>query len=103
MYIKTGDKVQVITGKEKGKKGTVIKVLRNENRVVVEGLNMIKKHVKPSQINPEGGIVEREAAIHASNVMLIDPKTKKPTRIKIEVENGKKVRVAKTSGTKIDK
>ncbi|TDM14113.1 50S ribosomal protein L24 [Macrococcus bovicus] len=98
MHVKKGDKVIVITGKDKGKTGTVIEALPKKDRVVVEGVNIIKKHQKPTQMNPEGGIEEREAAIHVSNVMLLDPKTNKPTRVGYRVEDGKKVRVAKKSG-----
>ncbi|KAA1039692.1 MULTISPECIES: 50S ribosomal protein L24 [Macrococcus] len=98
MHVKKGDKVIVITGKDKGKTGTVIEALPKKDRVIVEGVNIIKKHQKPSQMNPEGGILEREAAIHVSNVMLLDPKTNKPTRVGYKVEDGKKVRVAKKSG-----
>ncbi|ATD31349.1 50S ribosomal protein L24 [Macrococcoides bohemicum] len=98
MHIKKGDKVIVITGKDKGKTGTVIEALPKKDRVVVEGVNIVKKHQKPTQMNPEGGIVEFEAAIHVSNVMLIDPKTNKPTRVGTKIEDGKKVRVAKKSG-----
>lgn len=98
MHIKKGDKVIVITGKDKGKTGTVIEAFPKKDRVVVEGVNIVKKHQKPTQMNPEGGIVEFEAAIHVSNVMLIDPKTNKPTRVGTKIEDGKKVRVAKKSG-----
>lgn len=98
MHIKKGDKVIVITGKDKGKTGTVIEALPKKDRVVVEGVNIVKKHQKPTQMNPEGGIVEFEAAIHVSNVMLIDPKTNQPTRVGTKIEDGKKVRVAKKSG-----
>lgn len=101
MHIKKGDKVIVITGKDKGKTGTVIEALPKKDRVVVEGVNIVKKHQKPTQMNPEGGILEQEAAIHASNVMLLDPKTNKPTRVGYKVEDGKKVRVAKKSGENI--
>ena len=80
MNFKTGDKVVVISGKSKGKEGKITKVLRDENKVVVEGVNIIKKHVKPNG-QTAGSIVEMEAPIHASNVMMIDPKTKKRTRI----------------------
>ena len=76
MNFKTGDKVVVITGKDKGKEGTITKILRDENKVIVEGINIAKKHVKP-QGNQPGSIVEVEAPIHASNVMILDPKTKK--------------------------
>ncbi|MCS6794339.1 MAG: 50S ribosomal protein L24 [Raineya sp.] len=79
-HIKTGDMVLVIAGDEKGKKGKVIKMLTDKERAIVEGLNMVKKHVKPSATNPQGGIIEKEAGIHISNLMLIDPKTGEPTR-----------------------
>ncbi|MEW8976414.1 MAG: 50S ribosomal protein L24, partial [Exiguobacterium sp.] len=75
MHVKKGDKVQVMTGKDKGKQGVVLTAMPKKDRVIVEGVNMIKKHSKPSQLNPQGGIVEKEAPIHVSNVMLIDPKT----------------------------
>ncbi|HAL00858.1 MAG TPA: 50S ribosomal protein L24, partial [Exiguobacterium sp.] len=80
MHVKKGDKVQVMTGKDKGKQGVVLTAMPKKDRVIVEGVNMIKKHSKPSQLNPQGGIVEKEAPIHVSNVMLIDPKTGNPTR-----------------------
>ena len=103
MFVKTGDKVKVIAGKEKGKEGTVIIVDRKNDRVVVKGLNMIKKHEKPSQTNQNGGVVEKEGSIHVSNVMLIDPESGKPTRIGHEIVDGNKVRIAKVSGKAIDK
>lgn len=102
MFLKTGDKVRVITGKDKGKEGTIKKTLAKENRVIVEGINKIKKHQKPSNSNPNGGIVDAEAPIQASNVMLIDPSTNEPTRVGFKVIDGKKVRVAKKSGKQID-
>ena len=102
MNFKTGDKVVVITGKDKGKEGTITKTLRAENKVIVEGINIVKKHVKP-QGNQAGSIVEVEAPIHASNVMIIDPKTKKGTRIGHEIDKkGKKIRVAKKSNSNLD-
>ena len=102
MHFKTGDKVVVISGKDKGKEGKIIKVLRNENRVVVEGVNVVKKHVKGNG-QQAGSITEVEAAIHASNVMIIDPKTKKPTRIGHQInKDGKKIRVAKKSNSSLD-
>ena len=103
MFVKTGDKVKVIAGKEKGKEGTVIRVDRKNDRVVVKGLNMIKKHEKPSQTNQNGGVVEKEGSIHVSNVMLIDLESGKPTRIGHEIVDGNKVRIAKVSGKAIDK
>ena len=103
MKLKTGDKVVVISGSNKGKEGTIAKVLREENRVVVNGVNLRKKHLKPKNNGGTGEIVEVEAPIHASNVMLLDPKTKKPTRVKIERdEKGKQIRISKKSNQKID-
>ena len=102
MFLKTGDKVRVITGQDKGKEGTIKKTLAKENRVIVEGINKIKKHQKPSNSNPNGGIVDAEAPIQASNVMLIDPSTNEPTRVGFKVVDGKKVRIAKKSGKQID-
>ena len=102
MNFKTGDKVVVIAGKDKGKEGTITKTLRAENKVIVEGVNIVKKHVKP-QGNQPGSIVEVEAPIHASNVMIIDPKTKKGTRIGHEIDKkGKKIRVSKKSNSNLD-
>jgi len=103
LHVKKDDNVIVISGKDKGKKGRVIAAYPRENRVLVEGVNMVKKHTRPSQINPQGGIIEQEAPIHASNVMHVDPKSGKPTRIGYKVlDNGKKVRIAKRSGQEID-
>ncbi len=100
--VKKGDTVQVIAGKDKGKRGEVIRVIPTENRVVVQGVNLVKKHQKPSQATPQGGIVEEPAALHASNVMLIDPKSDKPTRVGFKDADGKKVRVARRSGEVIE-
>ena len=100
--IKKGDKVVVITGRDKGKVGEVKKVMPTENRVIVDGVNMIKRHTRPSAGDP-GGIVEKEASIHVSNVAYVDPKTDKPTRIGYKkLEDGRKVRFAKRSGEVID-
>lgn len=99
MNLVKGDKVIVIAGRDKGKTGTIQKVFPKLDRVVVENVNVRKKHKKPTQANPEGSIVEVYAPIHASNVMLVDPKTKKPTRVGHKEVKGKKVRVAKKSGT----
>ena len=93
MDLRKGDKVIVIAGKDKGKTGEIQKVLPRTNRVVVEGVNLRKKHKKPTQNNPEGSIVEIYAPISASNVQFLDPKTKKPVRIGHKVVKGKKVRV----------
>lgn len=104
LHVKKGDQVMVITGKDKGKKGRVLAAFPSESRVLVEGVNMVKKHQKPNQANPQGGILHKEAPIHSSNVMLIDPKSGQPTRVGYKVlDNGKKVRVAKKSGEVIDK
>jgi len=103
LHVKKDDTVMVITGKDKGKKGRVIAAYPRENRVLVEGVNMVKKHQKPNQQNPQGGILNQEAKIHVSNVMLLDPKSGEPTRVGYKVlDNGKKVRVAKKSGEVID-
>lgn len=101
MNLKVGDKVIVIAGSNKGKEGTIKKVLRKENRVIIEGVNLVKKHQKGNG-QESGGILEIEAPIHASNVMIIDPKTKKPTRIGKKVDKDKKVRIALKSGEKLD-
>jgi len=103
MHVKKGDKVMVITGKDKGKTGVVLTAFPKQDCVLVEGVNVVKKHMKPNQLNPQGGIVDQEAAIHVSNVMVIDPKTGEPTRVGYKVEDGKKVRVAKKSGEVLDK
>ena len=97
--IKKGDQVQVLTGKDKGKKGEVLRVLPADNRAVVQGANIVKRHTKPKGAGQEGGIVEKEATINLSNLSLLDPKSGKPTRVGFKVlEDGKKVRVAKASG-----
>ena len=103
MNFKVGDKVVVIAGSDKGKEGKIIKTLRAENKVVVEGVNVVKKHEKPTAMS-NGGIIEKEAPIAASNVMIIDPKTKKRTRIghTTDTKTGKKIRITKKSNEKID-
>lgn len=103
MKLKVGDKVVVIAGSSKGKEGKIIKTLRDENRVIVEGVNIVKKHKKGNG-QETGGILEVEAPIHASNVMLIDTKTKKRTRIgyTIDEKSNKKIRISKKSSEKID-
>ncbi|WP_137624878.1 50S ribosomal protein L24 [Lactiplantibacillus pingfangensis] len=102
MLIKTGDKVRVISGKDRGQEGTVKSVIKSKNRVVVEGVNMIKKHQKPTNVNPQGGIVDVEAALDASNVMVLDPSTNEPTRLGVRREDGKRVRYAKKSGKDLE-
>jgi large subunit ribosomal protein L24 len=106
MKIRRDDEVVVISGKDRGKTGKVLRVDPGKNRVFVEGLNIIKRHTRPSAVpgspNAAGGVIEREGPIHVSNVMLIDPKDKKPTRVGISRENGKRFRVAKRSGSKLD-
>ncbi|MUK90482.1 50S ribosomal protein L24 [Ornithinibacillus sp. L9] len=103
MHVKKGDKVKVISGKDRGKQGTVLEAYPKKERVLVEGINMVKKHAKPSQDNPQGGILNQEAPIHVSNVMPVDPKSGEPTRVGYEVRDGKKVRIAKKSGEALDK
>ncbi|MEL3973438.1 50S ribosomal protein L24 [Rossellomorea oryzaecorticis] len=103
MHVKKGDKVVVITGKDKGKTGEVLAAFPKKDRVLVEGINVVKKHAKPSQMNPQGGIISQEASIHVSNVMLLDPKSNEATRVGYKTEDGKKVRVAKKSGEVLDK
>ncbi|KRM19770.1 50S ribosomal protein L24P [Ligilactobacillus hayakitensis DSM 18933 = JCM 14209] len=98
MFIKKNDKVKVIAGKDKGKEGTVEKVFPANDRVIVKGINIVKKHQKPTNANPNGGIVEVEAPIHVSNVMLIDPSNNEATRVSFKVVDGKKVRVSKKTG-----
>jgi large subunit ribosomal protein L24 len=101
MKIKAKDKVVVLTGKDKGKAGDVLTVYPKLNRVKVSGVNMVARHTKPSQTNPQGGIVRKEAAIHASNVAHIDPKSKKATRIGYKDVKGTKTRVARRSGEEV--
>ncbi|MGJ8564550.1 MAG: 50S ribosomal protein L24 [Alphaproteobacteria bacterium] len=101
--VKKGDYVIVIAGKDKGRKGEVTKVFPKESRVIVSGVRMVKRHVRPSQADPDGGIKQFEAPIHVSNVAHIDPKDSVPTRVGFKVlKDGKKVRVAKKSGEVID-
>lgn len=95
--IKSGDTVRVIAGDHKGSEGKVVRVLRDANKAIVEGVNTVSKHEKPSARNPQGGIVEKEAPIHLSNLSLIDPKSGEVTRVGYEVRDGKKVRVSKKS------
>ena len=99
--IKKGDRVVVLTGKDKGRQGNVLKVLPKEERVVVEGLNMVQRHTRPSQLDPQGGIKNKEASIHLSNVALVDSNGK-ATRVGFRVDGDKKVRIAKTTGEVIN-
>ncbi|HEV8014687.1 MAG TPA: 50S ribosomal protein L24 [Stellaceae bacterium] len=100
--IKKGDKVVVLAGRDKGKSGEVLRVVRADNRVVVQGVNMMKRHTKPRPGEP-GGIVEKEAAVHVSNVAHVDPKSQQPTRVGYRfLDDGRKVRFAKRSGEILD-
>ena len=102
--IKKGDTVKVIAGKDKEKEGKVLSVDAKNNKVVVEGVNMVTKHSKPSAANQQGGIIEKEAPLYASKVMILDPETKKPTRVKkVQQKDGTYVRAAVKSGAIIDK
>ena len=106
--IKTGDEVIVVGGKDRGKKGKVLRVDPGKNRLYIEGLNMIKRHQRPQQVagaqraEQVGGVIEREGPIHVSNVMLLDPKDGKPTRLGTEIADGKRYRIARRSGTRLD-
>ena len=97
LKIKSGDVVRVIAGDHKGAEGKVLRVYREKNKAIVEGVNMVSKHTKPSAKNPQGGIVKKEAPLHISNLSLIDPKSKKATKVGIKVEGDKKVRFSKKS------
>jgi large subunit ribosomal protein L24 len=97
LKIKSGDVVKVIAGDHKGSEGKVLRVDREKNKAIVEGVNMVSKHTKPSAKNPQGGIVKKEAPIHISNIALIDPKSKKATKVGVKVEGDKKVRFSKKS------
>jgi large subunit ribosomal protein L24 len=106
--IKAGDEVVVIGGKDRGKKGKVLRVEPAKNRLYVEGLNIVKRHQKPQQVagaqrtEQVGGVIEREGPIHVSNVAIVDPKQGKPTRLGVEIQDGKRYRVARRSGTRLD-
>ena len=101
IHIKKGDTVYVNAGNDKGKTGKVLSVNPDKDRVIVEGVNMVKKHTKPNSKQPQGGIIEQEAGIHISNLQLIDPKSGKPTRVGYKMVDDKKVRYAKKSGEEI--
>jgi large subunit ribosomal protein L24 len=98
LHVKTGDTVYVISGKDKGQTGKVLKVFTKKGKILVEGINKVTKHLKPNQMNPQGGVVDREAPIFSSKVMLFDEKAGKPTRVGYRMENGKKVRYSKKTG-----
>ena len=106
--LKTGDEVIVIGGKDRGKRGKILRVDPKHHRVFIEGLNMIKRHQKPRQVagaqraEQVGGVIEREGPIHVSNVALADPKEGKPTRVGVEIQDGKRLRIARRSGTRLD-
>ena len=103
MFVKKGDKVRVIAGKDKGVEAEVLTALPKFNKVIVEGVAIVKKHQKPNNENPQGAIVEKEAPIHVSNVLIFDAKAKAGTRVKFkELENGKKVRVSVKTGEVLD-
>ncbi len=99
--IRKGDLVEVISGKDKGKQGKILELLIKKERVLVEGVNRVKRHTKPSQKSPQGGIIEKNAPIHVSNVLLVDPKTNKGGRVKITIKGDKKTRVFKRTGTEL--
>jgi large subunit ribosomal protein L24 len=102
--IRKGDKVEVLAGRDKGKRGEVLRVLPEEDRAFVQGVNMVKRHTKPQGMGKPGGIVEKEGPIHLSNLAMLDPTSDKPTRVGFKVlEDGRKVRVARASGEVIDR
>ena len=100
--IKKGDRVVVLAGKDKGRQGQVLKVTPKDDRVLVAGVNMVKRHTRPTQGDPQGGIKNKEASLHISNVAFVDPKSGEPTRVGFRLEGDKKVRFAKKSGEVID-
>lgn len=101
MRVRQGDVVTVVTGKYRGKRGRVLRVMPGKNRVIVEGVNMVYKHLRRSQENPKGGRIQREAPIHASNVMPIDPESNNPTRVSTKLAGGRRVRVGRKTGAAI--
>ncbi|AIM24392.1 50S ribosomal protein L24 [Melissococcus plutonius] len=103
MFVKKGDKVKIITGKDKNKEGVVLSAFPKNEKVIVEGVNMMKKHQKPTQSAPQGGILEVEAPIHVSNVMVIDPSNGEATKVAYKEIDGKKVRISKKTGEALDK
>ena len=103
LHVKKGDTVQILSGKDKGKEGKILAAQPKKGKVIVEGVNKVKRHTKPSQTNPQGGIVTKDAAIFSSKVMVVCPSCKKPTRIAHKIEDGKSKRVCKHCGEVIDK
>lgn len=103
MKIRRDDEVIVTAGKDKGVKGIITKVFPKENRVIVSGVNVVRKHIRPSASSPEGGIKDMEKSIHASNVQIFDAKTDKPSRVGFKLVEGKKIRFAKASGESLEK
>ena len=103
MFVKKGDKVKIITGKDKNKEGVVLSAFPKNEKVIVECVNMMKKHQKPTQSAPQGGILEVEAPIHVSNVMVIDPSNGEATKVAYKEIDGKKVRISKKTGEALDK
>lgn len=103
MFVKKGDTVKVISGDSKGKIGTVLNVSSKSNKVIVEGVNIVSRHTRPSNAHPDGGIIKKEAPIHASNVQVVDSKTNESSRIGKKIVDGKKVRYSKKSGNVLDK
>ncbi len=101
--IKKGDSVEVVQGKEAGKRGKVLRVLREEERVVVERVNFIKRHVRPSKKTPQGGVIEREAGMHISNVKLVCPSCSQPVRVGVRIEGEDKIRYCKKCNVQVDK
>lgn len=101
MKLKTGDSVKVIAGKDRGKTGKILQVFKESNRIVVEGVNIMKKHLRPSRRGEKGQRIELSAPLHASNVMLLDPSKNIPTRVGYIIKDGKKIRIAKKSGTEL--
>ncbi|RST30582.1 50S ribosomal protein L24 [Sphingomonas ginkgonis] len=102
LKIKKGDKVVVLSGKDKGRTGEVLKAMPKDQKVLVSGINVAVRHRKPTQAAPQGGLERKEAPLHVSKVAIADPSTGKPTRVRFEVQDGKKVRIAAKSGEKID-
>ena len=100
--IRKNDQVKVITGKDRGKVGRVIRILEEKNRVIVEKVNIVKRHTRPTQKNPQGGVVEKELSIHRSNVMVLDPKSGKGSRVGFKIQGDKKIRIAKKSGEALE-